>query len=250
MRAFILQPMHVAIVLSLLLHAVLLFCVFSVKNAARKPQLTYTEVHLDTAALYQPAAGHAEPQALNATAENPSMPSSQAAQLPALPPSFRAAENRPGPPAPQVETRANIIQSTDPGRIGGMAITQQLPIPLPGRRPLWSFQGQAMANAQAAYQAQVQRQAGANLQHQAGAARGQYEAYLKGALATLALKSHCKITLPAGSRQQVDCGDEQDIRLVNGVLERFGTIPPMPGDSSPLEIEIGPATTKHSNILG
>lgn len=233
MRAFM-HPLHAAIALSLLLHAVLLFCVFFSGHTHRKASWTVVEVHLDTAAVFQSDAGRSETPAVNV--------SSQADD-------FKTMESRQEKQVvqPVTDTRTSLPQSNP--QAGGMAIPQELPIPSPGRRPLWSFQGPALANAQAAYQAQLQRQAGASNQNQARMARGQYEAYLKGALATLALKSRCKVILSTEPKQQVYCESEQDARLVQNVLDRFGTIPAIPGDSSSLEIEIVPSAKKHPNIL-
>jgi hypothetical protein len=232
-RAFI-HPMHVAIALSLLLHAVLLFYILSPRHIPRKPHWTVVEVHLDTAALFQSDAGHTEFPVVND---------------PPLPADFKSIENQQEKTAVQSAIDARVSSSNSNPQMNGMEIPQELPIPPPGRRPLWSFQGPVLANAQAAYQAQVQRQATANVYNQARMARGQYEAYLKGALATLPLKSHCKIILPIGSKQQVYCESEQDARQVHSVIERFGGIPAIPGDNSAVEIEITPAAEKHSNIV-
>ena len=228
------NPMHVAIALSLVIHAVFLSCILSPSHIHKRPNWAVVEVHLNTAALFQSDAGHTEAPVVNA---------------PTVATAPKLNENSQERPVVQSGIDTQTSPSNYNPQMAGIAMPQELPLPSQGRRPLWSFQGSALVNAQAAYQAQMQHQAGTNVQTHARNARGQYEAYLKGALATLPLTGHCKIILSADTKPQVYCNSELDISPINAVIDRFGKIPAIHGDSSPLEIKITPTAEKHSNIL-
>lgn len=220
--------MRAAVAVSLLLHAVVLFCLLSQNHIPKSNRWKVVDVYLNTETHLQLSAGRLE------------MPAENVQPLPA--------ENPAGQPNNQDKAQpvvdAHAAEPATRSSLPGLAMPTELPVPLPGRRQFWSFPGGGMVNAQAGYQAQAQRQIGPAIQAQARMARTQYEAYLKSALADLALKSYCKVTLPVGSAPLVHCGSEHDSRQIHGVIGRFGGVPLIPGDNSPLEIEISSFTDK------
>jgi hypothetical protein len=222
--------MRAAVAVSLLLHAVVLFCLLSQHHIPKSARWKVVDVYLNTENHLQLSTSRLE------------MPVENVQPFPA--------ENTAGQPkkqdnaADQPAVDAHAVEPATRSSLPGLAMPSELPVPLPGRRQFWSFPGGGMMNAQAGYQAQAQRQVGLAVQNQARMARTQYEAYLKSALADLALKSHCKVTLPVGSTPLVHCGSEHDARQIHGVIGRFGGVPLIPGDNSPLEIEISSFTDK------
>jgi hypothetical protein len=222
------NPMRVAVAVSLLVHAVILLCLLSPHHIPKSTRWKVVEVYLNTETLPQPPASRQD------------MPDENVQSL--------SAENSADKLKKQADSVAQQVVDTnhdEPARrssLPGLAMPSELPVPLPGRRQLWSFQGGGMVNAQAGYQAQAQQQIGSAVQNQARMARTQYEAYLKIALADLALKSYCKVTLLVGSTPLVDCASEHDARQIHDVIGRFGGIPQIPGDNPPLVIEISSFT--------
>jgi hypothetical protein len=139
---------------------------------------------------------------------------------------------------------------TESPQVSGVAMPQNLPVPLPGNQPLWSFQTRTMANTQAAYQAQMHRQTSVELQNQASSARLKYEAFLKSALVGLKLQDACKVLLPLAARPQLQCTNESDSRQVNAVLDKLGFIPAMPRDAiTCIEIDVVPNAGGRENSL-
>ena len=247
LRAFKLS-MHLAITLSLAIHVALLSYALSSRQVEKKTPWGSIEVHLGAADRYQSDIGRTETPLIHA--DRDIAPSDSGRFHPsAFPANPKDISNRQAQPAVNAEAETNAAQTNYNKPMAGMAIPQDLPIPSPGRRPLWSFQGPALANVQAAYQMQVQQQTVTNLQNQSRMARGQYEAYLKRALTTLQLKSPCRVTISTEAKPRVYCESDQDAGQVQEVIKRLGRIPAIPGDNPPLEIGITPASDKPLNIL-
>jgi hypothetical protein len=131
--------------------------------------------------------------------------------------------------SPRTETASRRPPATNamPERppVTGMAIPQQLPIPFPGKRPLWSFDAPQTANAQAAYQAQAQQQARQTMLAQMQSIRLQYEALLALRMSNVESMAPCRIVLSDRGQARFRCSQSADAEHVAAVLREMGNPP-------------------------
>jgi hypothetical protein len=240
------HPMHWAIALSMVLHAALMLYLLSPHSSAKLKRGDTFEVGLTPIGIVRSDAGQTDIAAVH---PSPYGVSADAAEDRHVVPRVRVEEAAGWQTHKDVGSAAGESSSANDPQISGMPIPQELPIPSPGRRPLWSFRASAVANAQAGYHAQVQRQAVSNLKHHTATGRSRYEFFLKEAMTGLSLKGTCRVVVPFQSKFIINCESQYDVGRVEALLGSFGSIPGIPGDE-PLDISITPGDGNGPNILG